>query len=186
MTSQPFVGALKFGEKLDGKTLEVLKMDDETKTEKPPAKKFPGKAMRLPRVAESLEAEPETPEELHARIRAMKLPETKVDPALRVATVAVVLVAAGVLIGASDRHSYSYYSMLRWLACSAAVLLVWRGAVQGVKWAWALVPLAILFNPVAPIHFSRNTWGTLDVAAAVVMVLAVAAMETAVLLRKVH
>jgi hypothetical protein len=108
----------------------------------------------------------------------------KVNPALRVATVVVVLAAAGVLIGALGRHPYSYYTVLRWLASSAAVLLVWRGAVQGVKWAWAIVPLAILFNPVAPIHFSRNTWPTLDIAAAVVMVMAVALMEKASLRRK--
>jgi DNA-binding LytR/AlgR family response regulator len=106
----------------------------------------------------------------------------KVDPALRVATVAVVLGAAGVLIAASGRHAYSYYSVLRWLACSAAVILAWRGAVQGFKWAWALVPLAILFNPIAPIHLSRATWQILDIAAAVVMVLAAAIMEMGTLL----
>ena len=110
--------------------------------------------------------------------------KTKVDPALRVATVVVVLAAAGVLVGALGRHPYSYYTVLRWLACSAAVVLVWRGAVQGVKWAWALVPLAVLFNPVAPLHFSRDTWQILDIAAAVVLVLAATVMETATLLRK--
>ena len=107
-----------------------------------------------------------------------------VTPAMRVITVVVVLAAAGVLIGALDKHPYAYYTMLRWLACSAAVVLIWRGACQGVKWAWALVPLAILFNPIAPIHFSRNTWLTLDIAAAVVMALAVILMEIAILLSK--
>lgn len=107
-----------------------------------------------------------------------------VDPALRVATVVVVLAAAWVLIGTSGRHPYSYYTVLRWLACSAAVVLVWRGAVQGVKWAWALVPLAILFNPIVPIHFSRASWQTLDISAALVMVSAMIIMETATLLRK--
>jgi len=114
----------------------------------------------------------------------MEAEKQKVDPALRVASVVVVLAAAGVLIGAAGRHPYSYYTMLRWLACSAAVVLAWRGAVQGVKWAYAFVPFAILFNPIAPIHFSRNTWQTLDIAAAVVMVTAVALMEKASLRRK--
>jgi hypothetical protein len=108
----------------------------------------------------------------------------KVHPALRAATVVVVLAAAGVLIGASGKHPYSYYTVLRRLACSAAVVLVWRGAVQGAKWAWALVPLAILFNPVAPVHLSRATWQILDIAAAGVMVLAVAVMEMATVLRR--
>jgi hypothetical protein len=74
--------------------------------------------------------------------------------------------------------------MLRWLACSAAAVLVWRGAVQGVKWAWALVPLAILFNPIAPIHLSRGTWQFWDIVAAVVMVLAMIVMEAAVFWRR--
>lgn len=103
----------------------------------------------------------------------------KVDPALRAATVVVVLAAAWALMGAMGKHPYSYFSVLRWLACSAAVLLVWRGAVQGVRWAWALVPLAILFNPIAPIHLSRETWQPLDIAAAVVMALALTVMELA-------
>jgi hypothetical protein len=107
--------------------------------------------------------------------------KTKVDPALRIASVVVVLAAAGVLIGAEGRHPYSYFTMLRWLACSAAVLLVWRGAVQGVKWAWALVPAAVLFNPIAPIRLSRATWQTLDIAVAVVMVLALILIEIAIL-----
>jgi hypothetical protein len=110
--------------------------------------------------------------------------KNKVNPALRVATVAVALAAAGVLIGAFGKHPFSYYTVLRWLAFSAAVLLVWRGAVQGMKWAWAIVPLAILFNPIAPIHFSVKTWRTLDIAAAVVLVLALIVMEITVLLRK--
>jgi hypothetical protein len=133
----------------------------------------------------------------------------KVDPVLRVASIVAVLAAAVVLIGAldgqsysnyiaprggghsarhvfhqADGHPYSYYTVLRWLTCSAAVVLVWRGLIQGLKWAWALVPLAILFNPIAPIHFSREIWQTLDIAAAVAMVLAVAVMEMAALLRK--
>jgi hypothetical protein len=139
----------------------------------------------------------------------MNAENNKVNLGLRVATVVVVLAAVIVLIGAldgqsysnyitprgrghsarlvfhqADGHPYSYYTMLRWLACSAAVVLVWRGLIQGLKWAWALVPLAILFNPIAPIHFSRETWQTLDIAAAVVMVLAMIRMEIAILLRK--
>jgi hypothetical protein len=103
---------------------------------------------------------------------------------LRLATVFLALAATIVLSGASGTHSYSYYSTLRWLASLSAVGLVWRGAAQGVKWAWALVPVAILFNPIVPIHVSRETWRTLDIAAAVVLALAVTIIELATLLRK--
>ncbi len=103
---------------------------------------------------------------------------------LRLATVLLAMAATVVLSGASGRHSYSYFSVLRWLASLSAVGLVWRGAVQGIKWAWVLVPLAILFNPIAPVQLCRATWQTLDIAAAVVMALAVTIIEVATLLGK--
>ena len=88
---------------------------------------------------------------------------------LRIATAVVVVAAVVALIGASGKDPHSYFAVLRWLACSAAVLLVCGGAIQGVRWAWALVPAAVLFNPFAPLHFSHETWQPLDIAAAVAM-----------------
>ena len=67
---------------------------------------------------------------------------------------------------------------------AVAGLLVWRGAVQGVKWAWALVPLVILFNPIAPIHLSRDTWQVLDVIGTVMMVVVVAGLELLMAIKK--
>ena len=85
---------------------------------------------------------------------------------------------------ATGPSAWSLSSAAAYSAAKAAVVLVWRGAVQGVKWAWALVPLAILLNPIAPIHLSRETWQTVDIAAAVVLVSAVILMEAAILLRR--
>ena len=101
----------------------------------------------------------------------------KVDPMLRIGSILLTLIAAGVLIGAIGRQSYSYYQIMRWLAAGAAALLIWRGVVQGVKWAWAMVAVAVLFNPIAPIHLSRDTWQVLDVASAVVLIAAIVALE---------
>jgi len=103
----------------------------------------------------------------------------------------LVLVAAGVLIGALGKHSIYYYAMLRWLTCSAAVMLIWRGAVQGsLKWAYVFLPVVLLFNPIIQIHLHAkraevlNTWQTVDIVVAVVMVLAMILMEMTFLLTK--
>ena len=70
-------------------------------------------------------------------------------------------------------------------------MLVWRGDIQGsFKWAYVLVPVAILFNPIIPIHLHGKrvdilrTWHAVDIMAAVVMVLAVILMEIQVLRTK--
>ena len=113
------------------------------------------------------------------------------NPVLRATSTLSVCAAAWVLIGALEKNPIQYYSMLRWLTCSAAAVLVWRGVIQGsCKWAYLLVPIAIIFNPIVPIYLHGErlailrTWQTLDVVAAVVMVLIVALMELQVVIAK--
>ena len=124
-------------------------------------------------------------------LRGDEIESNKVNPALRVVTAALVLAAAGVLVGALDKHSIDYYTMLRWLTCSAAVMLIWRGAVQGsLKWAYVFLPVVVLFNPIIQIHLKGKrsdvlgTWQTVDIVVAVAMVLAMILMEMTLLLAK--
>ena len=112
------------------------------------------------------------------------------NPTLRVATAVLVVAATVVLIGALGKHSGYYYVMLRCLTFSAAVVLVWRGAVQGsLKWGYVFVPVAIVFNPIVPVHLHGkrldvvNTWQTLDIVCAAVMVMAMILIEVAFLLK---
>ena len=112
----------------------------------------------------------------------------RLKPAVRLTTGAFVVAAALLLLGALQKNPSQYYVVLRWATCAAAAMLVWRGSLQGsLKWAYALVPVAILFNPVVPVHLHGTvshvlkTWHTLDVAAMVVMVSAVCLMEAQVI-----
>ena len=127
------------------------------------------------------------------KLKDSELDHTNLNPdlAFRIVTVVIVLAAAGALIGALGKNPTHYYRMLRWLTCSAAVMLVWRGYIQGsLKWAYILMPVAILFNPIIPIYLHGKrldilrTWHTVDIVSAVLMVLAVMLMEIQVLLRK--
>jgi len=127
------------------------------------------------------------------KLKENELDNTNLNPALalRIITVVIVLAASGALIGALGKNSAHYYTMLRWLTCSAAVMLIWRGDIQGsLKWAYMLVPVAILFNPIIPIHLHGKrldilkTWQTMNIVAAVVTLLTLMLMEIQVLLRK--
>ena len=115
----------------------------------------------------------------------------KLNPALRIITFLMVLAAAWTLVGALDKNPIQYYTNLRWVTCLAAAMLVWRGDRQGsLKWAYMLVPVVILFNPIIPIHLHGKkfdilkTWQALDIVTAVVMVLTVTLMEIQILLTK--
>ncbi len=58
---------------------------------------------------------------------------------------------------------YGYYQLLRWTTCGVAIALaVQLYRTSHIGWVWALGILAVLFNPLIPIHFERETWRIFD------------------------
>jgi hypothetical protein len=84
-------------------------------------------------------------------------------------SIAVRLLAAALLFGALGRHSYDYYVLLRFATCGAAAYAAYLAAEQGKRpWAWTLGLIAALFNPLVPVHLSRDTWQPIDISTALV------------------
>jgi hypothetical protein len=63
---------------------------------------------------------------------------------------------------------YGYYTLLRVVVCAAAIhgALLARTRALG-NWAWTLLVLAALFNPVWPVHLGRSVWFAVDAVSAV-------------------
>lgn len=64
---------------------------------------------------------------------------------------------------------YGYYQLLRWVVCGFScygALLSHQRNRQ--SWKWVFVGLAVLFNPLLPVHLSRQIWFPLDIAASIV------------------
>jgi hypothetical protein len=117
-------------------------------------------------------------------VKGNEIDNARLNPVLRMITGLLVVAATWLLIGALAKNPIQYYTTLRWLTCATAAMLVWRGLIQGsLKWAYPLVPVAIVFNPIIPLHLHGTrsdvvgTWQALDVSTAVVLVLAIACME---------
>ena len=71
------------------------------------------------------------------------------------------------LFGALGRWPYDYYKLLRWVTCAAAVFVVVLAVVYEKHWiAWPFGVVELAFNPVAPIHLTREIWAFLNVGAA--------------------
>jgi len=56
-------------------------------------------------------------------------------------------------------HNYGVYQLSRWALCAAAIY-----GVMNLKsgWQWILGGVALLFNPILPIHSSRDVWQAVD------------------------
>ena len=84
----------------------------------------------------------------------------------------VIYITAGFLFAAILPLPYGYYTILRIVVCGAfawAALIAFDRNVNILPWAF--IVLAIIFNPVIKIHFSKEMWAIIDFASGVVLLL---------------
>jgi len=81
------------------------------------------------------------------------------------------IIAALTLFGALGRWPYGYYQLLRWVTCGAAVFVAFMAYNWKKLWAtWLFGFIAVLFNPLIPIHLNRELWQPIDVICALLFV----------------
>jgi hypothetical protein len=72
------------------------------------------------------------------------------------------LLLAGVwciVLALANFDHYWPYQLSRWVVCAVAI----HGALRfETGWKWVLWTLAVLFNPIVPVHFGRNAWQVVD------------------------
>lgn len=75
------------------------------------------------------------------------------------------LVATGFLFFAlSGGLPYGYFTLMRFVVCSVSIYLAYKTYKDNKEslWVWAFGFVAILFNPVTPIHLQREQWEVID------------------------
>jgi Family of unknown function (DUF6804) len=98
-----------------------------------------------------------------------------------VATVILVLAVTG-------RHPYGFYTLLRWICCAAFAFSAFVASEKNrVPWVWIFGVLAMLFNPIVPLPFKRDTWQMIDwVTIGVIVVASVAFWPPGMFSRQFH
>ncbi|MFY2824507.1 DUF6804 family protein [Ruegeria sp. MALMAid1280] len=84
---------------------------------------------------------------------------------------AVWLLPACLLVVAILPMPYGYYQVLRLVVCSVAVFLTAFEFRQNSKfggWCVVLSTVALLFNPIVPVHLSQALWMPIDLLTACV------------------
>jgi hypothetical protein len=65
---------------------------------------------------------------------------------------------------------YGYYPVMRWIVCTACVwLAVSAHKRQQEGWTWCWVALAGIYNPIMPVHASREVWAVVNIVTIVVI-----------------
>lgn len=81
------------------------------------------------------------------------------------------VIAAVMLLLALAPWPYGYYQLLRFVVCGIAGYIVFMAYNWQKIWAmWLFGFIAVLFNPLIPIHLSREIWRSIDVICAIVFI----------------
>lgn len=82
----------------------------------------------------------------------------------------LILAAAAMLLGGLAPLPYGYFTLLRLVAC---ITLAWAAFVAHRRHVPAMPVifgiLALLFNPLIPVHLSRGAWGMIDAGTALLL-----------------
>ena len=63
---------------------------------------------------------------------------------------------------------YGYYTLLRWVVCLSAIFSAWvANELKKKSWLLLMTVIALLFNPIAPVHLDKGTWVIIDLIVAI-------------------
>ncbi|MFC1771175.1 DUF6804 family protein [Candidatus Margulisiibacteriota bacterium] len=78
------------------------------------------------------------------------------------------------LLFALADNPYGYYQLLRWFICGLSAYLAYQNYSHNRNvWLWIFVCIAVLFNPIAPIHLNRETWQPIDIFVAILFFISI-------------
>ncbi len=78
------------------------------------------------------------------------------------------IIVAIILVGTLAPWPYGYYQLLRFVVCGVSVYVAFMAYNWQKIWAtWLFGFIALLFNPLIPVHLSREIWQPIDIICAV-------------------
>lgn len=78
------------------------------------------------------------------------------------------------LLWASSRHKYDYYTIMRFLVTVTSLYCTFLSfKIKSELWIFLFLAVALLFNPIAPIKLSKETWLMIDYAISFLFVISI-------------
>lgn len=79
------------------------------------------------------------------------------------------IICSILLLIALFNNPYGYYQILKWvITISSAYIANYYFKNNNKKYGWIFVSIAILYNPILPIHLIRSTWEIVNIITAIV------------------
>lgn len=84
------------------------------------------------------------------------------------------VIAAPMLFVAVANLPYDYFILLRWVVTVCAVIILYA-ALEKEDNTWMVImgAVAILFNPIWPVHLTKSIWIPIDIAAGILFIVSI-------------
>jgi len=85
-----------------------------------------------------------------------------------------VTISVFMLLLAIPRLPYGYYILLRWVVSLTALFSTWVAYEYKYKfWVFMMGGIAILFNPIIPVHLTKGIWVVTDIVVAILFLVSI-------------
>lgn len=75
-----------------------------------------------------------------------------------------IVVSCMLLWALNPGNPYGYYILLRWVCCGVFAYLAFQAFEhQRLAWIWILGITAGVYNPIVPVHLTREIWSVVNV-----------------------
>lgn len=86
----------------------------------------------------------------------------------------VAVISVFMLLLAIPRLPYGYYIFLRWVVSLSAVFSAWvANSSEDKFWVFLMGGIAILFNPIIPVHLIKEIWVIIDLIVAILFLVSI-------------
>ncbi len=84
--------------------------------------------------------------------------------------VAIVMVLAAIL----PIQYFVYYQLMNWVVLGAAVVTALQAReMKNEFWMWLFILVAVVFNPIAPLHLRADVWQIADIVVALLFIISI-------------
>ncbi len=75
------------------------------------------------------------------------------------------------LIAFNPSNPYGFYNLLRIVLCASFAYLTFCSIdLENNRWAWILGVTAFVYNPIFPVHLTRDIWTVINVGTIILLV----------------
>jgi TPR repeat protein len=111
-------------------------------------------------------------------VRRMKMKRFGEMKPANLGSIIAKLIVAVMLFAAVGRHDYDYYTLQRCAAFGVVAFTAFQaGRLKQFGWLFVFVSVAVMLNPITPLHLKRETWAFVDAAAAVLLLVSISTIE---------